>query len=183
MTIKHDNLVISIFSDSAYSLDSTDNLNNYDKKYFDESDYIFPSIYTIKVAKNGEEFSAVIGSEGGATAASNTSVIVDNNKLFMCCGDSVYCLSLPELNLNWKTKADMITCFELFKIDNFFIVHGELQISRLSLEGVIEWQQSGKDIFVTPNGKNDFEIKNGIIIAKDCDNDEYKFDFEGNVIN
>ncbi|WP_202898546.1 hypothetical protein [Flavobacterium saliperosum] len=175
--------MISIFSDSAYSLDSSDNLYNYDKKYFDESDYIFPSIYGIRVVRDEEEFSAIIGSAGGATAASNKSVIVENDKLFMCCGDSVYCLSLPDLNLNWKTKVDTITCFELFKIDNFFIVHGELEITRLSIEGEIEWQHSGRDIFVTQNGENDFEIKNGIIIAKDWDNNEYKFDFKGNVIN
>ena len=183
MTTKYEDLLISIFSDSAYSFNSTDNLNNYDKKYFEEWHYQFPSIYGIRVIRNDEEFSAVIGSEGGATTASNKSVIFDNNKLFMCCGDSVYCLSLPELNLNWKTKADMFTCFELFKIDNFFIVHGELEISKLSMDGKIEWQHSGRDIFVTPNGENDFEIKNGIITAKDWGNNEYKFDFEGNEIN
>ena len=101
----------------------------------------------------------------------------------ICCSDSVFCLTIPTLLLQWKTKADFATCFEIFKYKLDYIVHGEVEISRLSADGDLIWQQSGADIFVTPkSNEDDFVVTDDYILATDWDNRKYRFDFDGNVI-
>lgn len=82
----------------------------------------------------------------------------------------------------WKTKADQATCFEIFKHKDDYIVHGELEISRLDKNGNIVWQQGGRDIFTTLDGKDDFAITDEYILATDWANRKYKFDFDGKII-
>ncbi|NQU53914.1 MAG: hypothetical protein HQ522_15400 [Bacteroidetes bacterium] len=126
--------------------------------------------------------SSIIGAEGGATVLHKTSQIIEKNRILICCGDSVFCLDLPKLNLNWKTKVDEITAFEMFKINDGFIIHGEIEISRIDNHGNIVWQNAGADIFVTPEGKDGFEIKDHFIKVKDWENRIYKWDFNGKEI-
>ena len=89
-------------------------------------------------------------------------------------------MSFPDFNLLWKTKTDQISCFEIFKKDDFYIVHEELEISKLDNNGKILWQKSGVDIFTTISGKNDFQLNENYIIATDWENRTYKFDYNGN---
>ncbi|NUY82349.1 hypothetical protein HUK80_15700 [Flavobacterium sp. MAH-1] len=89
----------------------------------------------------------------------------------------------PELEIIWRTQADDITCFQILKVDNEFIIHGEMEISKLDGNGNIIWQRGGRDIFVTRDGVDDFKIKDNIIFVKDFENNLYKFDLLGNQIN
>ena len=73
-----------------------------------------------------------------------------------------------------------MTCFEIFKKGDFYIVHGELEITKLNENGKILWQKGGADIFTTISGKNDFKLTEKYIIATDWENRIYKFDYEGN---
>jgi hypothetical protein len=174
---------IELQVDELYSDSSTDNLNQYQKIYFTESEYILPTKIGIKVFQNEELIkSAIIGSIGGGTGIHNNSQIIDNDEITICCSDSIFCLSIPNLDLKWKTQADQITCFELFKKDDSYIVHGEMEITKLDSNGQIVWQQSGADIFTTEKGIDDFEITDSYIRATDWENRTYKFDFNGKVI-
>ncbi len=177
----HEKYQIEIYVDETYKSGSADNLNKYDFEYFSETKYQLTTQIGIKVLENAETiYSAIIGSEGGATGIFENSVIIEEDKVLICCSDSVFCLSLPELKILWKTKTDEITCFGLYKKDDFYIVHGELAISKLNNQGKILWQNGGADIFVTISGENDFEMTKKLIIAKDWNNKIYKFDFDGN---
>jgi len=89
-------------------------------------------------------------------------------------------LSIPELTLLWRTHADQGTCFEIYKYQGSYIVHGEFEISRLHKNGKIIWQQSGADIFTTIEGRKDFELTDKYIIATDFENRVCKFDYDGN---
>ena len=181
-TYKHFTILFS--SNSAYDQNSAESIENYQKVYFEESDYILPSIFGIKVFENENLISsAILGVGGGATTIHDNSYIISKNKLHICCGNFVFCLSIPELEIVWKTQTDEITCFEIFKVENEFIVHGEMEISKLDENGNIIWQRGGRDIFVTIEGVDDFLIKDNIILAKDFENNLYKFDLNGNQIN
>jgi hypothetical protein len=150
---------VEIYRDETFTKGSTDNLHKYDNEYFDESEYIFPTMFGIKVFKNNDLLtSAIIGSIGGGTGIHNTSTIYEDTKLLICCSDSIFCLSIPELKLLWRTKADQATCFQIYKYKDNYIVHGEFEISRLDKDGKIVWQKSGADIFTTLDGKQDFEL-------------------------
>lgn len=171
---------IAIYRDETFAKGSVDNLHKYDIEHFDKSEYVFPTMFGIKVFKNGHFWtSAIIGSIGGGTGIHKTSIIYEDTRLIICCSDSIFCLSLPELKLLWRTKADQATCFEIYKYKDSYIVHGELEISRLDKDGIIDWQQSGADIFTTIDGGQGFELTDKFIIATDFENRVYKFDYNG----
>ena len=144
---------IDIYSDETFAKGSVDNLHKYNIEHFDESEYIFPTMFGIKVFKDeGFLTSAIIGSTGGGTGIHKTSIIYEDTRLIICCADSIFCLSIPELKLLWLTKADQASCFEIYKYQDNYIVHGEFEISRLNKDGKIVWQQTGADIFTTISG-------------------------------
>ena len=175
---------IEIFSDPDYRLDSADNLHQYKSIYMNEDSYRATSIYGIKVYKNDTLLSsALVGSSGGGTGIYPNSLIAEPQRLVVCCSNSIFCLAIPTLLLQWKTKADFATCFEVFKYQSDYIVHGEVEISRLSADGDLIWQRSGADIFVTlDSNEDDFVVTDDYILATDWNNRKYKFDFDGNVI-
>jgi len=174
---------IDIYSDQTFTEGSADNVTQYDFVYFDKSKYDFPSAFGIKIFEGDTLLkSAVIGSVGGGTAIHDTSTIIENDRFLVCCADTVFCLSVPDLTLLWQTIADQSTCFEIYKYHDSYIIHGELEISRLDKDGNILWQQSGADIFTTLDGKDDFAITDKYILATDWENRKYKFDFDGQSI-
>ena len=175
---------IKLFIDSTFSDKSVDNLNQYDFVYFEPSEFVFPTVIGINIFQGELKVkSAVIGSIGGGSGIHETSIIKEDDRILICCSDSVFCLSIPDLKLLWKTQADQATCFEIFKYRTGYIIHGELEISRLENNGKVLWQQVGADIFTTPEGNDDFSITNECIIAKDWERRVYKFDFNGKIIS
>lgn len=174
---------IDIYPDPTFVDGSADNVNQYDFVYFDKSEYHFPSVFGVKVFEDDTLIkSAVIGSIGGGTGIHDTSTIIEKDRLLICCSDTIFCLSIPDLTLLWRTQADQATCFEIYKYQDSYIIHGELEISRLDKEGKILWQQSGADIFTTIDGKDSFVVTENYILATDWENRKYKFDFNGIVI-
>lgn len=171
---------IDIFHDETFTQESTDNLHKYDYVYFDESEYVLPTMFGIKVFKDNQLLkSAIIGSIGGGTTNHSNAVIFEPKRFLICCSDTIFCLSIPDLQLLWQTQADQACCFEIFKYQEDYIVHGELEISRLDKDGKILWQKSGADIFTTIDGGPDFELTNDFIIAKDFENRVYRFGYNG----
>jgi hypothetical protein len=171
---------IDIYADQTFTDSSADNENQYDFLYFEKSEYHFPSVFGIKIFQDKTLIkSALIGSIGGGTDIHDNSTIIENDRLLICCSDSIFCLSIPDLKLLWRTQADQSTCFEIFKYQDSYIIHGELEISRLDKDGKILWKQSGADIFTTLDGKDSFVITDKYILASDWGNKKYKFDFNG----
>lgn len=172
---------IDIFRDEDFIRGASDNLHKYDIEHFDESKYEFPTMIGIKVFEDNSLIkNAIIGSIGGATGIHEGSAIVEDDRVLICCCDSIFCLSIPDLTLVWRTQADQATCFEIRKYQDDYIIHGELEISRLDKNGKILWQQSGADIFVTLYGSQGFEMTDQYIIVSDFENRIYKFDYDGN---
>ena len=175
---------IEFLSDPAFSPDSVDNLYLYNKVYFNPKEYHFPSIFGIKIIENDKLVeSAVLGVRGGATEVHENSYILSKNRLYICCGNFVFCFSIPDLEIIWKVEVDKSTCFRIFSVGDDFIINGEMAISRIDRNGNIIWQRGGRDLFVTNDGTNHFSIKGNIISVKDFENNFYKFDLEGNVID
>ncbi|WP_028893094.1 hypothetical protein [Tenacibaculum sp. 47A_GOM-205m] len=171
---------VEIINESDFNPDSKDNSFDYIKEYLPEPEYNLPTKFGIRIFENGIELnSAIIGAEGGAIELHKTSQIIESNRILICSCDSVFCLDFPTLNLNWKTKVDTATAFEIFKIENGFIIHGELEITRIDNDGKVIWQNGGADIFVSQNGNDDFEVKNNFVKATDWNNRIYKWNLNG----
>ena len=172
---------IEIFTDETYKVGSADNINKYDFEYLEAENKYNSTFIGVKIYENQKLVkSTIIGFEGGNSGISENSKVIEENRILICCADKIFCLSFPELNLLWKTKTDEISCFEIFKRDDFYIIHGEMEISKLNENGKILWQKGGADIFTTISGENVFELNENHIIATDWENRTYKFDYEGN---
>jgi hypothetical protein len=178
------NYQVDIFNYPFSNYSAVDSEDKYDLLYFEDCDYISSTIIGIKVHHaDGLIKSALIGATGGGTGIHQTSFIVESDRIVICCSDTIFCLSIPDLFLVWKTKADEATCFEIFSYKTDYIIHGELEITRLSNDGHVIWQRGGADIFTTLNPtENDFTINDEYILTTDWENRKYKFDFQGNVL-
>ncbi len=175
---------IDIFEDTSFASGSSDNVNNYDLIHFDISEYIYPSSYGIKVFDDNRLLkSAVIGSIGGGTSIYESSIVIEDDQVVICCADTIFCLSIPNLEIRWRCQGDGATCFEIFKHNDSYIVHGELEISRIDKNGNIMWKRSGADIFMTPEGLNTFSITDDYILATDWGYRKYKFNFNGELLD
>jgi len=80
-------------------------------------------------------------------------------------------------------KLDMATCFQIFKIENDFVIHGELEITRNNSFGNIIWQFGSADIFVSLDGEECFQINDNHIVLKDLTGAGYIIDFDGEILN
>ena len=184
MRVVYKDYTIDIIDDVNYTLNSVDNVVSYDVEYFDgmlNSDRVYPtSKHGIRVIKDGEELaSAIICEIGGTTTIHNNSVIVSNDSILICCSDKVYSLSIPNLELNWKKRFDLATCFGIHPFLSDFIIHGELQIIRIDKEGNEKWNFGARDIFVTPDGKESIELLTNKIKLRDWEGYEYLLNEDG----
>ena len=174
---------IEIYGDPIFLQDLSDSLKQYDNFYFDQNEFRPTSIHVIKIYQNSNLLKSVaIAATGGNTGIHENSALIDINQLLICCSNSIFCLSIPDLTLLWCTPTDQATCFGIYNLQDTYIIHGEFEISRLDKTGNILWQQSGADIFITPEGKYDFTITENYILVSDWDHRKYKFDFNGQII-
>lgn len=177
------NYIINISSISA--LFDINDIQKYSSIYIGASDYNYSSVILIEIYKDEELLTnSVVAENYGATTIHDTAVIFEHDRVLICCSNFIYCLNIPSLSLLWKMKADSITCLQIFKHKELYIVHGELEISCLNYNGKILWQQGGEDIFVRLNSdENDFYLMEDYIVARDWNNKLYKIDYTGNVLN
>jgi outer membrane protein assembly factor BamB len=181
---QYNDLEIKIFNDSTYKFGSADNNSDYLKWYFGDNAQEYPtSKHGIKVYKDDLEInSCVIIGSGGGTGIFDNSTIIDNQRLLICCCDTLFCLSLSDLELIWKTKVDDATCFQVFKLNEDYLTYGEIYVSRLDKDGKIKWQFGGADIFVSIDNSEPFIINKDHLILTDFCGTKYKIDFNGSII-
>jgi len=168
---------------SNNDIKSADNIERLDAVYFFDTQYRPSSMIIIEVSEGDTLLKKVlIGATGGGTRVSETSFVYETEKLVICCCDAIFCLSIPELTLKWNTQADMATCFQIFKYHSDYIIHGEMEVSRVSPNGQIVWSQGGADIFLTLDSKQDFRITDEGIFVTDFEYRKYHWDFDGNYL-
>lgn len=181
---QYKNFAIEVLDEQTYKFGSSDNNFSYTKHYFGVDATEYPtSKHGIKIYQGDQiiDNCIVIGS-GGATGIHANSSLIDNDLLLLCCCNTIFCLTLCDLELKWKTQADQITCFQIFKNQDDYIIHGELQIAKLDKNGNIKWEFGGADIFVSIDGEEEFKIENDGILLTDFAKTKYKIDFDGKLI-
>jgi hypothetical protein len=183
-THSYQNLVIEVFNDTTFQSASSDNTFNYSKQYSSVDEGYQPtSKHGIKIYQDGKEWNncIILGSGGGTGIYDNSSLVADGQML-VCCADNIFCLSLPDLDLKWNTRVDEATCFRIYNLQEDYVVHGELAISRIDGNGNIKWQYGGTDIFVTTDGDQAFTLNSDNITLIDFNKARYKVDFNGKTI-
>jgi hypothetical protein len=134
------------------------------------------------IQKKDRQCEVILVSSGGVSGLHDSCYVVDNRQLIICVGDSLFSLRTDDLVLNWAKKMDLATCFQVFNFNNGYIVHGELEITYLDYNGNINWKFSGRDIFVTSDGIDEFKIADNKIYLLDWGKNEYVLDQYGNLL-
>lgn len=183
-THSYQNLMIEVFDDPTFQASSAGNKFNYSKHYSSDNEGYRPtSKHGIKIYQDGKEKnSCIILGNAGITGIYNNSSVVAAGQLLVCCADHIFCLSIPDLNLEWNIQVDQTTCFQIYSLQEDYIVHGELAISRIDKNGNIKWQYSGSDIFVTLDNEEAFTLNPDHIALTDFNYSKYKVDFNGKTI-
>lgn len=175
--------VIKFFDEADYKFDSMDNIKTYKKTFISGDKNVLTSQIGIEVFEDDElKSSCIIGSEGGGTGITGNTTLISYGGLVVCCSNTVFKLTIPDLDLEWKTISDSATCFGIHYLDKDYVVHGELEITRLDKDGKIVWQQSGRDIWTTAEAFDDFAVYDDYILATDWEYNRYKFDFNGELL-
>ncbi len=188
MTLKYKTYFINIFDDQTYSINSADNTSHYDKIYFgggENQDRFYPtSKHGIRICEADKELtSALICEVGGATTIHAKSFLISDNALFICCCSKIYSLKLPDLSIHWSKAFDPATCFGIYSFENDFVIHGELQITRIDKDGNEKWNFGASDIFVSPDGHDSFTIQGDKIFLRDWEGFKYTLDKNGSLVD
>ncbi|WP_157974559.1 hypothetical protein [Lewinella sp. IMCC34183] len=184
MIYKKGEFEIKLTLENSYQRDSHDNVISFDHHYTHGEEQ--PNVQIgISIYRNGLRINgALVAGAQGTTGIHEKSQIIHENAIAICCSNLVFKLSLPGLQLLWVTEADYITCFEIFEINDDYVIHGEASISRLAGNGQLIWQRSGKDIFVTIDEvADDFTVENNCILATDFEGNRYRFNLDGEEIS
>jgi hypothetical protein len=156
---------IGLIGDAAYNPASADNIVSYNKFYSDNSlSEHYSTQHGVFILEDMVIVnSACVSSSGGHTGVHAHSCVLENDRLLICCANKIFCLTVPELGLLWRMEADPATCFGIFEFGDGYIIHGELEISRLDKGGNKIWRFLGSDIFTTLSGKDDFKVEAGVV--------------------
>ena len=185
MYIKYKAYKIEIIEDSIYTAHSTDNKYSYDYEYPLSTESFARSISctktVIKIYKESKLLkSAIICEPYGKTIESESTFVTDNDKIYICAKDMIYSLNILDLSLNWRKRVDYSDCIAIYKLENDFLVHGELDIVRIDREGNIMWRFGSRESWINTSGKLEVTIEENQIRLFDFDSTEYLIDFEGN---
>lgn len=185
--LNYKNYQIEVINDINYTINSADNLKVYDKVFFQGKsieDKFYPtSKCGIIIKESGSKIaSAIICESGGTTAITEKSFLIEDDKIWICVTNKVYCLEIPSLDLIWRKEIDFITNFSIHKVEEDFIIHGELDIKRITKSGETIWSFGGRNIWVNPESKTEFNIENNQIHLFDFESNEYILDFNGETI-
>jgi len=90
----------------------------------------------------------------------------------LAIGDHIVAFDLPSLSVLWAKALDAFTCFGVLFVPSAacIIVHGELKISCVSLDGEVVWSAGGRDIFSGP-----LLIEGDQVLAEDFNGERYSF--------
>ncbi len=166
---------IEMTAEPIYSFGSADNARSYGHEFLLDSEHRSSKHGLQCFLDDRPRGSVVLGASGGATGIHERSCAVLADRCLVVVGDRVAALSLPNLVLLWQAKADDATCFGLYVTpdEQHVVVHGELEISKFTVDGQREWTFSGKDIF-----SGAFAIREDAVVVEDFNAEEYFIDLE-----
>jgi hypothetical protein len=167
---------IEMTDEDGYSFGSADNVRSYGIELLLESDYRPSSKHGVQCALDGEPCgSVVLGASGGHTCIHGHSCVLLADRCLVAVGDRLVALGLPYLGLLWQAKADEAACFGLYVTpdEKHVVVHGELTISKFTIDGHKEWEFAGQDIFTGACA-----IRGGAVVVTDFNSQEYSIDLE-----
>src|SRR3954470_22367818 len=93
--------------------------------------------YSIHGVSIDGKWSVIFGAGGGPTSVHGHSAVELDGRLVLAVGNQVVCLDLQTARMEWSFEVDRASCYGVYwdTRHHALISRGEIQISRLSLNG------------------------------------------------
>lgn len=181
-TFKYKDYEITVHTEPKYNPNSMDNLP-YDKVIpievpFDD----FNTCFSINMEKDGESTSVLIIAPHYISVES--CVLPHEKGLFMLLDNFVCLFDVEAKEIVKKVDLEPYGTTERpYIYGEDYIIHGEMNIYRVSKNLEIKWQYSGRDIWERYHGPEPaFEMKKDRICLYDFMDNYYELDYDGNLI-
>ncbi|WP_420125014.1 hypothetical protein [Longimicrobium sp.] len=165
-------LQLALWIDHTFSRGSAANVRTYAREAVVTEDP-YSRALGMAVLRDGREIaSAVLIVAAWCPDAQESSIIVRSDALYLPAGPHVVALHLPSLETRWVREVEGACIFGMMEIDDAdaLLVHGELEITRLGMDGEVQWQRGGFDIFTGGCWTRD-----GVVYAVDWIGAEYRW--------
>lgn len=141
-------LQVELWRDPAWSPDSTGDPARYGRVIELAGRHRQASGMEVRVDGSVAATAVVLG-EMGCPGISSGSAVLRGDTLLVAMAGRVVALAVPSLEVRWITDLDDACLFGLMEVggDGAVLVHGEVTITRLGMDGGIQWQRAGWDIF------------------------------------
>lgn len=182
MVLENEKCCIEIKTDEIYIVDSTDNrhydvvLNPCNYKKSDMS-----KTFSIHINLFEREF--YIALIGPFYSYDDNCAVLDDETLTVLQDDIITQIRITDGSIIRHIELDCFGCnLAICKVENGYVLHGEIEITMLDLDFAKKWSFSGRDIFASVSGKQSFEIRDNIICLYDFEDNYYEIDFNGNLL-
>ena len=183
MLIENDFYKINICKDEKYKTGSRANkpydltLNLCDNMRHDD----YYEALSIHIYGSGEPKDIILI---GLFAENDNIAVLEDHNLVVLMDTVLVVIDCNELKMkSCKTISDSDAFFSLCKFDDGYILHGELEIVKMSVYFETIWSFSGADIFVSQDGGCSFYVKNEMIHLTDWNGKTYTVDKNGKLID
>jgi hypothetical protein len=164
-------LEVELWRDPTYTPRSADNVHRYGREIAVGGHHGRATGVEVRVDGRALE-SAVLLCDAGCPGIAHDQAVLRDGTLYVAMRDHVAALALPSLEVRWMADVDDACVFGFVEIEgeDALLLHGELWITRLGLDGRIRWRQSGADIFT-----GGCWIADGVVVAADWEGAEYRW--------
>ncbi len=177
MYLSNKNFTAEISFDDTYTVNSADNVTKYDKVLDPMGIKEYYKFLRIAIKHKGE--TRLIGLICRFLTYESCAVLRDDD-LVILSEDYLLSLDLKKCEIAAVQKLDIFeSTFGIYPYKEDFIIHGELDISRVDKDFKLLWQVDGEDIFVTLDSTLPFEMNDNGITARDFLGNVYSIGYDG----
>lgn len=164
-------LEVEIWRDPAWSPDSTGDSSRYGRVIVLAEPRRQATGIEVRVDGRTVATTVVLG-EMGCPGISSSDAVLRDGTLVIAMAAWVVALALPSLDPRWMRDVDDACLFGLMEIpgEDDLLVHGELHVTRLGLDGAVRWKRGGWDIFT-----GGCEVRDGVVVATDWNGAQYRW--------
>lgn len=158
MILQNDICNVNISIDTTYTVESTDN-KPYDlvinPRHLKHSDMY--KAFSIQIDLFSKTISIVL--IGDFYSYDKDCAVLEDQILTILQNNAIIQLNINDgTMINFK-EFDCLGCnYGIYRVQNGYIIHGEIEIIMLDLHFNKKWSFSGKDIFVSKSDKKPFEL-------------------------
>ena len=182
MILENNTCIVEINTDETFTIDSVDN-RYYDIIHnpcrYEHND--FSKTLAIHIDLFSKEYNIAL--VGSFYTYDIDCAVLENETLTVLQNDTITVINIFDGSIIKHIKFDCLGCnYGIYKVQQGFIIYGEIEIIMLDVDFIKKWSFFGKDIFVSLSNKKPFELRDNSICLYDFEDNYYEIDYDGKTI-